>query len=512
MTATSGTTHVLQRTHAAPGDMSEQHAGRLGLSGAVGRGVSWVALGHVIGQLSWFGSLVFVAALLPPHSFGSVAIAMVMMQVAWLIVGSGTRGSIVTGGSLTRAQVDRTLALNVGSGVAAGLVVAALARPLVAALSPGANVDVVRILALSICFYGASIVPLALLQKAMRFKAHAGAHAGAAILASSIAVGAALIGAGVWALVLRQILFQVLLAAFAWAGARRLLPRRRPGERALRASRPAGAPWFFGVTVISFLALNLDYVIVGRYTDVAQLGLYSLAFTIAFAPVTQFAWQIGKVLLPAAARTETLASVGTRATKAVQASILLLLPAVPPMIALAPVVLPALLGPEWKPMVLPFQILLVAGVSQAVLAILREFLLGSGSVAFCVRVDAVWLLAMVAALFVAVPLIGIRGAALTHLAVLVPLAFAYCTAGARRMGSSWRLLCRPLVPLLAAVAAEAVLLSLTVALASAAGTSAGVARVTGALLGLVAVGLILWQPQFRDSRVLLTRLRPRESA
>jgi len=484
----------------------------LALGGLIARGVSWVALGHVVGQLSWFGSLVFVAALLPPSSFGSVAIAMVMVQVAWLIVGSGTRGSFITSGTpLTRAQVDRAIALNVGTGLAVGLAIASLAQPLVSALSPGANVEVMRALALSICLYGLSIVPLALLQKAMRFKAHAGAHAGAAMLASAISVMAAVLGAGVWALVLRQILFHVLLAGFAWAGARHLLPRRKPGERALRAARPAAAPWFFALTVIGFLALNVDYVIVGRYTDVGQLGLYSLAFTIAFAPVTQFAWQIGKVLLPAAARTET-ASVGVLATKAIQVSTLLLLPAVPPAIALAPVVLPSLLGPEWTPMVLPFQVLLVAGVAQAVLAILREFLLGSGSVGFCVRIDAIWLLAMVACLLVVVPLGGITGAAFMHLGLLVPLAMAYGTAGARRMGSSWKRLCRPLLPLLGAVAAEAVLLSVTVLVAASAGASADVARVAGASLGVVAVGLVLCKPRFRDSRLLLTRLRPRESA
>jgi O-antigen/teichoic acid export membrane protein len=312
--------------------------------------------------------------------------------------------------------------------------------------------------------------------------------------------------------VLRQVLFQVLLAGFAWIGARHLLPHALPGERVLRATRPPGAPWFFGLTVIGFLALNVDYVVVGHYTGVRQLGLYSLAFTLAFAPVTQFAWQIGKVLLPAAARTQTLASVGARATKAVYVGSLLMLPAVPPVIALAPEVLTALLGTEWKPMVLPFQILLVAGVTQALLAILREFLLGSGSVAFCVRVDAVWLVAMIVGLFLIVPLDGIEGAALTHLALLVPLAVAYSTAGARRMGLSRRSLCRPLLPVVGAVAAESVLLSVTVFVGMSAGASQGIARAVGACVGLVVVGLILWRPELRGGRVLLARFRPREGA
>jgi O-antigen/teichoic acid export membrane protein len=478
--------------------------------GVVLRGISWVAVGQVVGQLAWFGSLFLIAALLPPESFGSVAVAMVMVQVAWRIVGSGTRGSFITSGSpLTRAQIDRTVAQNSASGIAIGVALAALAGPLVSVLSPGADVNVMRALALSICLFGLAIVPLALLQKAMRFKAFASANGGAATLASIVSVLAAIVGAGVWALVLRQILFQLLIACFAWIGARHLLPPRTPGQRLLRAARPPGASWFLALTVIGFLAFNIDYVVVGHYTDVRQLGLYSLAFTLAFAPVTQFAWQIGKVLLPAAARTETLASVGTRAVKAIQVSALLLLPALPLVIVLAPKLLPALLGPEWKPMVFPFEILVVAGVAQALLAILREFLLGSGNVAFCVRVDGIWLLAMFAGLLLALPLDGIRGAAITHLVLLVPVAVAYTTAGARRMGSSFGRLCRPLLPLLGAVAIESAFLSITIFVADSAGASDGIARVVGAAAGLLVVGVLLYLLTYREGRLLLPSLRPR---
>src|SRR5436305_219290 len=69
------------------------------------RGVSWVGAGHVISQLAWFGSLFFIASLVAPKSFGSVTIAMVIVQVAWLVVGSGTRGSIVVTPEVSRAQV-----------------------------------------------------------------------------------------------------------------------------------------------------------------------------------------------------------------------------------------------------------------------------------------------------------------------------------------------------------------------------------------------------------------------
>src|SRR4051794_5583925 len=200
----------------------------------VARGVGWVGAGHVVSQLSWLGSLLLVAALVPPHSFGSVSAAMVVVQVAWLLVGAGTRGAFVVSARLSRSQVVRSLRWTVGTGLATGLGMALLGTPLLQILAPGADPAVLRALALSVAMYGLSIVPLALLQKEMCFKLHAGTNAGAAVLASAMAVVAALAGLGVWALVLRQILFQALLGAFAWVAARHLLPARRPAEAPAR--------------------------------------------------------------------------------------------------------------------------------------------------------------------------------------------------------------------------------------------------------------------------------------
>jgi len=461
----------------------------------VARGVSWVGAGHVISQAAWFGSLFLIAGLVQPRAFGSVTIAMVMIQVAWLVVGSGTRGSLVVSQQVTRGQVWYAVAVNVASGLAVGLVVLLLGSRVIHVLAPGADTLVLRILAFSVAIYGMSIVPLALLQKDLQFKRHAAANAGAAGLSSVIAVVAALMGAGVWALVGRQVLFQMLLAGFAWTWARGLLPPpsavRRAGRRAL--ARPPSASWFFGLALISFAALNIDFVIVGHFTDVARLGLYSLAFTVAFAPMTQFAWQIGKVLFPAAARTEQLDLVGTRAGKAVRLTAALLFPCVPPAVVLAPTLLPELLGPAWRPMVAPCQILLVAGIAHAVLAIIREFMLGSGGVGFCVRVEAVWLLGMALGLYLGVRWDGMTGAAVAHVVLVLPLALAYGIWGTRRIGSGPRQLWESLCGVLGPVAIETVVTALALALLGAAGAGAGAASLAAAAIGLGTGLLLMWR-------------------
>ena len=397
-----------------------------------------MALSHVVSQLSWIGSLVVLAALVSPAALGGVTIAMVLIQVAWLVVGSGTRGSIVVSEDMGGDRLMGTVTFNVAAALVLGGGIALLAGPIIELLTPGADPAVLRWLTLSIVFYALSIVPLALLQKTLDFKLHAGAVGAAALVASLIAVVAGLAGAGVWALVARQILFQLLSALFAWAAVRRVgaLPGRLrlslPALRAGMGDRPH-AMSFFVLALISFVAMNMDYVIVGRVTDVTLLGVYALAFTLAFAPQTQFAWQVGKVLFPAAAATTDPADVARRCVRAIRLTATVLLPLVPAAIVLSDPVLPWLFGPEWAPIVVPFQLLLIAGVSHGVLAILREFLLGTGNVAFCARVESVWLVGDLVALLVLVQLSGIRGAALAHLVVLVPLAAVYVHAGSRRL-------------------------------------------------------------------------------
>ena len=183
------------------------------------------------------------------------------------------------------------------------------------------------------------------------------------------------------------------------------MPPRPAGEprRRLPAVRLRQPQWtgFFLLAAADFAVLNADVFVVGSLTRARGLGLYSLAFTLAFAPLTQIAWQVGRVLFPAAAATQRLQDVGRRTLVSLRLMALLLTPAVPPVVALSPV-LPELLGQRWAPMVVPFQLLLLAGVGQALVSVIGESLSGTGNVWFRARVNLVWATGMVGAT-VAVP-------------------------------------------------------------------------------------------------------------
>ena len=314
---------------------------------SVTRAASWAWLGQLISQASGFISLLILAALVPPKSFGLVSAGMVIVSIALLLVGSGTRGSIIVSGRLTPEHIRYALAVNVGAGLALTAVVMALAGPIVRLFSSGANASVLQGLVLSVGVFAISVVPMAMLQKELRFKQESSVKGGAAVVASVVAIAAAILGAGVWALVLRQVLNSALTALLAWIAAWRLLPNWRQligrARRPQRVHRP-NAGGFFVLSLFTLMAMSVDYFVVGSLTNATQLGLYSLAFTLGFAPLTQFSWRLGQVILPAVAATTGADAIERRTVRASGATATVLLPLVPAAMALAPWLVPTVFG------------------------------------------------------------------------------------------------------------------------------------------------------------------------
>jgi teichuronic acid exporter len=122
--------------------------------------------------------------------------------------------------------------------------------------------------------------------------------------------------------------------------------------------------------------------------------------------------------------------------KALRLMALLLMPLMPIAIVLAPGVIPAVLGEEWRGMVTPFQILIVVGVGLGLNNVLGEVYAGAGGETLYrrARADAPWALVTLLAIAVGVNLDGIDGAALAHIFSWALLASAYVFWVGRSLG------------------------------------------------------------------------------
>jgi O-antigen/teichoic acid export membrane protein len=471
--------------HLSRGDDRRAHLTPSG--GALKRALSWVGAGHVIGQAFWFGSLLVLAALLPPQAFGMVALGLLLVTAATRLMEAGTRGAIIVAPTLTRQHVTTALVRNVGVGLVLSAAIAVLAGPMVDRFARGGSALVLAVLGASVALNAPSIVPLALLEKRLQFKHRATVQAAAAITASVLAVLAGVLGAGVWALVIRQLVFQALLALLGWVAAWRLLPAPTEHAQGLRWERLKrhGGIAFLLFSLTDFVVFNADYLTVGHFTDARQLGLYALAFTIAFAPMTQFSAQLGRVLFPAAV-TSDAETIRRRTVAAVRLTCLVLFPLIPIAIVLAPVIVPAVLGERWNGMVGPFQVLIVVGAAHAIVNVIGESLSGTGHIGFRAWVNIAWMVAMIAALIALVRAYGIMGAALAHLLLYAPVAVAYGIWGMRLLGAPPRRLGLALRSLSVVIILQAALTAAVVVALRDSGMPTALSGAAAAGVGLVA--------------------------
>ncbi len=397
----------------------------------VARGVSWKVLSVTVGQGCWYGSLFVLAALIPPRDFGLIAVGTAIGAFTLLVLESGTGGSLIIARHLTASSVRRSFAITSAAGLVGTILFAALATPIANIFAGGADPQALRVLSLTVAAAAVAIVPNALLSRHLRFSPVAKLTITASVVASSAAIVAGVLGAGVWALVIRLLVNQIIVTVLTCVAARDLVPTS--SETSESRARPPGGSAFLLIAGAAFLAWTFDNLVVGAFTDARQLGLYALAFSLAYAPLTQISWTVGQVVLPAVAAARDPEVVRRQTVKAVRMMALILLPLLPLALSLAPGLIPAVLGDKWQGMVIPFEILVVVGVGQGVVNILGEALAGAGvrSVKVRARIDVVWAVATLGAIVVGVNLDGIIGAAIAHAVTFCGLAAAYAWRGSR---------------------------------------------------------------------------------
>jgi O-antigen/teichoic acid export membrane protein len=437
-----------------------------------------------------------IAILVPPRHFGVIAVGTVIVSVSTLLISSGTGGSLIIARTLDAGSVRRSVVRTAAVGVAGSLILVAAATPIAHRFAKGSDPAALRGLAPVIALSAVCIVPNALLMKYLEFKRIAVVNVVATLVGSTAAITAAALGAGVWSLVVRLLLYQALLAGLSWVAAARLFPRSRPED--IAPARREGARSFLLIAIAGFIAWDGDTLVVGASTNTTQVGLYAFAFSLAYLPLSQISWTIGSVLLPAVASARDPEVVRRQALKALRLMALLLLPLLPVAVVLARGAVPTLLGHEWSGIVVPFQILVVAGIGQGMVNTLGEVFAGAGgeSLRRRGRVDAVWAVGTVAAIAVGVQLDGIRGAAAVHVLTVCCVASVYALWIGHTVGLGGRALAAELRGVGACVLAQALATAGLTLAARAAGAGWLAAGVAGAFAGgvVLALTLRLWAP------------------
>jgi len=264
------------------------------------RGVGVTVLSGGAGLAIQVVATVILARLLTPTDFGLVAM---VTTFSLLLANFGFNG--VTEAIVQREEIDHALAsnlfwINVAGSLLLALAFAASGSLLARFYKDPRVAGVSEAMASTIFLTGLSVVPLALLKRAMRFSMVSTID----VLARAIAVAVSVIlgwaGWSYWALVAGAVSQPVSTCLGAWTSCRFLpgFPRRRVGTR----STVGFAVSTYGRYCTGYFTNNLDNFLIGWRLGPASLGYYKKAYDLFALSSGQFSIGLTVVAVSALSR------------------------------------------------------------------------------------------------------------------------------------------------------------------------------------------------------------------
>lgn len=251
--------------------------------------------GQVVKLLINLLSLIVLARLLSPEDYGITALAFALIGVAEMVRDMGLSTASIRAPHLSRSERDNLWWANTVLGVIC-TVASSIAAPFIA-LSYSDSRLIMIVISMSLVFTlsGMATQYRCDLIRKLQYGRLTAWEFTASATALGTAIVVALLGGGYWALITQQVLnnFLILLGLAKIAG---WLPKTYDRSTSIRSFFTFGLP-LFGSSAISYLAGNLDTILISKYHGNATLGFYNRASLMIRMPMNQIRSPLGNVIL-----------------------------------------------------------------------------------------------------------------------------------------------------------------------------------------------------------------------
>jgi lipopolysaccharide exporter len=264
------------------------------------RGTAWNYATYILCKGAVVVTTVILARLLLPRDFGLMALGLLCINYLDWIRDLGVGPALIYRQEDPERTSDVAFALSMvfTSTLAVG---GFFAAPVAAAFfdEPRA-VGVIRALAVALFVSGLGAVHESRLRKHLDFRRRLTPELARALSKGTVAIALAVLGLGVWSLVWGQVASTVVATAIYWR-----ISDWRPhltwdpdiARHLIRYGLP-----MVGVSLGAMFLDNIDYLVIGRRMDAADLGFYTLGFRIPELVIISSCIVISQVLFPAYAR------------------------------------------------------------------------------------------------------------------------------------------------------------------------------------------------------------------
>jgi teichuronic acid exporter len=329
--------------------------GEVSLLRKMAKAVAWTGVGLWSTQLlTWVGTFT-VARALTPADYGLIGMAMVYVGLVLAFSEFGVGTTVINLRELSDAQVAQMNTVSIIFGLAAFLLSCVCAVPLGWFFHAPQLPLLIMVMSLAFVITSAKTVPAALLQRRHDFRALARIDAAASVVYAATCVVTVLAGWGYWSLVAGQL---------AWLSAKTVLTlMAEPLRLAWPQFTVLRFPLKFSTHIIVsdvswYFYTNADFLMAGRLLGQAALGAYSIAWTIASAPVERLTSMVMRAV-PAffAAAYQDKAALRSYVFTLTEVVAIAVLPLGAILFVTAEHVILAILGTKWMTAVLPLRIL-----------------------------------------------------------------------------------------------------------------------------------------------------------
>lgn len=318
------------------------------LSGQFIRNVGWLGAAELVNRIFRLGTTITLARIFSQQDYGLMAVIYTVFDLATVFIFKGGVGAKII--QTDREKVSNTCNtaywLNWLLCGSLFLIQCLAAYPIARFYENNQLILPICVVATMYLIYPFFLIHCALIERENRLKIIAVCTAIQSILINIITVTLALLGWGIWSVVWSMLLTIPVWFIISW----RNHSWRPPKFFSLKDWREIVnfSKNILGVEFLTKLRLNLDYLIVGRFLGVGQLGLYYFAFNAGSGITNNIVNSLMSALFPHLCDTRgDRQQLKIRYYKSLKTICLTVIPVVILQSTLSPIYVPIIFGEKW---------------------------------------------------------------------------------------------------------------------------------------------------------------------
>ncbi len=336
-----------QRASAHP-STAHDRSGEPITGGVILNGVAWAYSSFLLGKLLVFGSIVVLARLLAPRSFGEVALALATAMVLEIFGALGLTSALIYEQNQAREAGEICFWVTMGTAVLESIGMWFAAPILARFFHEPDLVPMVRALLPCLIITVAGQTHDMLLRRQLAFHRKIIPDLGMAGAKGISSIVLALLGAGAWSLIWGQIIGSLCCTILLWM-ITGWVPRLH-WDREVARRMFHYAKHIYLLDASGVILVNLDTITIGRMLSDSMLGFYTLAWRIPEVVLISGLNVVTRVVFPAFSRLQSDSErVRGAVLQTVRYTSMFTLPMATGIVILAPQIVMALYGWRWMP-------------------------------------------------------------------------------------------------------------------------------------------------------------------